>query len=844
MKKIAFILLGLTLFSMTCTVPVYADLVPGQPDSGFDPGSAVDNEVVSIALQPDGKTLIGGRFTKGIARLNRDGSLDTSFAVGSGTNALVTTILIQPDGKLIISGDFTEFNGVECNKIARLNIDGSLDASFSSGTGTNTTIIVSTLQQDGKVLIAGEFTNYDGNAVYRVARLNTDGSLDPFFDPGTGPNGLVRATTLQPDGRILIAGSFTMVNGINRNRIARLNINGSLDVTFIPGDGPDAEVRSVVLQPDGKVLIGGVFTLVDGNIRNRVARLNENGKLDISFEPIEGTNNYINVIALQSDGKILLSGEFHLQKGTLVYDRIARFESNGALDTTFFSAANPNNQIRTILLYPNGKFIIGGAFSEYAGITRNNIARINSDGSLDSAFNTWDGTDSNVYALAVQPDGKIIVGGVFSKIAGISRKRIGRLYANGAMDFSFNAGTDIDDGYVIAVALQPDGKVLIGGSFSGIDGGSCRGVGRLNSNGSLDASFDAACGSGIGESYQDVKALVLDKKNKIIIGGSFTSYDNTRRNRIARINSDGTVDEKFDPGSGANGAVAAIAVQPDGKVIIGGLFTSVNGIARNRIARFNSDGSVDKSFDPGSGVGARSVNAIALQEDGKVLIGGNFSIVDGTTRVNIARLNEDGSLDKSFETQNGGTNDWVLSIVVQDDGKVLIGGSFTMVNDVSMIRVARLNTDGSLDFNFNPGAGPDATVWALAFQRDGNLVIGGNFSFVACYSHNHIARLNASTNPIITSDLPPSSAKEGTNYFHIFTAIGHPAVSLFQVTAGKLPKGLALDSSTGLLSGKITEAGEFVINIEACNFVGPCDSQNVTITVEGSPAIYLPLIIR
>jgi uncharacterized delta-60 repeat protein len=290
--------------------------------------------------------------------------------------------------------------------------------------------------------------------------------------------------------------------------------------------------------------------------------------------------------------------------------------------------------------------------------------------------------------------------------------------------------------------------------------------------------------------------------------------------------------------------VAAIAVQPDGKVIIGGLFTSVNGIARNRIARFNSDGSVDKSFDPGSGVGARSVNAIALQEDGKVLIGGNFSIVDGTTRVNIARLNEDGSLDKSFETQNGGTNDWVLSIVVQDDGKVLIGGSFTMVNDVSMIRVARLNTDGSLDFNFNPGAGPDATVWALAFQRDGNLVIGGNFSFVACYSHNHIARLNASTNPIITSDLPPSSAKEGTNYFHIFTAIGHPAVSLFQVTAGKLPKGLALDSSTGLLSGKITEAGEFVINIEACNFVGPCDSQNVTITVEGSPAIYLPLIIR
>ena len=156
-------------------------------------------------------------------RLNADGSLDTSFNPGSGANSVVTSIALQPDNKIIIGGEFTSYNGTARNYIARLNADGSLDTSFNPGSGANSTVYSVALQPDNKIIIGGEFTSYNGTARNRLARLNADGSLDTSFNPGSGASNTVYSIALQPDNKIIIGGYFTSYNGTDRNRLARLN---------------------------------------------------------------------------------------------------------------------------------------------------------------------------------------------------------------------------------------------------------------------------------------------------------------------------------------------------------------------------------------------------------------------------------------------------------------------------------------------------------------------------------------------------------------------------------------------------------------------------------------------
>ena len=189
-----------------------------------------------------------------------DGSLDTSFDPGSGANSWVYELAIQPDGKILIGGNFTTYNGTGRNSIARLNADGSLDTTFDPGTGADNYVLGLAIQSDGKILIGGAFTTYNGTGRNSIARLNADGSLDTSFDPGAGANGFGYALAIQADGKILIGGDFTSYDGTGRNRIARLNADGSLDTSFDPGTGADNYPVALAIQPDGKILIGGGFT--------------------------------------------------------------------------------------------------------------------------------------------------------------------------------------------------------------------------------------------------------------------------------------------------------------------------------------------------------------------------------------------------------------------------------------------------------------------------------------------------------------------------------------------------------------------------------------------------------
>jgi uncharacterized delta-60 repeat protein len=350
------------------------------------------------------------------------------------------------------------------------------------------------------------------------------------------------------------------------------------------------------------------------------------------------------------------------------------------------------------------------------------------------------GANGSIRAIAVQPDGKILLGGSFTTLGGggtgiNARSYIGRLNSDESLDESFDPGAN---GSIAAIAVQPDGKILVAGSFTTLGGGGAgmnirNYIGRLNSDGSLDESFDPGADS-------SVSAIELQPDGRILVGGSFTllgggGAGTTARKRIGRLNSDGSLDESFNPG--ANGSVSAIELQPDGRILVGGSFTLLGGgddgtTTRSRIGRLNSDGSMDESFDPGAD---GSVSAIEVQPDGGFLVGGSFTLLGGgdtgtTVRKRIGRLNSDGSLDTSFDAEANGS---VTAIALQADGKILVGGSFTTLGDgdmnaVSRNRIGRFNSDGSLDTSFDAGANNE--VSAIALQPDGRILAGGSFTLL------------------------------------------------------------------------------------------------------------------
>jgi uncharacterized delta-60 repeat protein len=182
---------------------------------------------------------------------------------------------MQPDKRFLIGGSFTTYNGVSRNRVARINADGSLDSSFNPGTGSNGTVLDVALQPDNKILIAGAFTSYNGTSRNRLARLNTDGSLDSTFNVGTGTDSAINTIALQQNGKILIGGFFANYNGASANRLARINPDGSLDNTFVSGftNNPIYNVREILVQTNGRVLIGGVFDSYSGTAHNSLLQL-------------------------------------------------------------------------------------------------------------------------------------------------------------------------------------------------------------------------------------------------------------------------------------------------------------------------------------------------------------------------------------------------------------------------------------------------------------------------------------------------------------------------------------------------------------------------------------------
>jgi uncharacterized delta-60 repeat protein/uncharacterized repeat protein (TIGR01451 family) len=1245
----------------------------GMIDSSFDPGGGADDFISSVVLTPGGQIYVGGGFKSfnssqrnGVARLTANGGVDPAFAPVSGVDAAVWSIVLQSDNKLLIAGEFTTYDGTNRLHIARVNPDGSLDATFNPGTnGPNGTIWSLALQSDGKIIIAGEFTSVGGLTRNGLARLNANGSVDLTFDPGTGANGVVYAVALRPDGKLWVGGEFSLMNSVPFRRFARLNANGTIDTSFDPGTGADSTVYSIAVQPTGEAYVGGTFSSFNGTHRLGFTRLYDDGTVDTTFldtayNQFAGLHRprfsdpagAVFASSVQPDGKVLIGGSFQQvgggqaeikvrtdaayptnsfnadvwtekkardglrnrsnvarllggstpgpgnigllynsypvgenqsfvfvgllrTNGTLGYlsanfgvaaglaqsgvdyvyngapplfltswraylqgflssqpnaesrmhsdglfgtnstprdlygnywfsylpgqvtvsvmndtviqgDRSATFQlanpigadqfflgganvplggalgrskapfiitdddhkngaigfssaiysvtesptnatitvtrTNGAfgsvtvqyqaqngsaiagtdydstsgslsfgngqtsktftvtikdnglvqpLDRTvnlrlfgpgggatlglsnavlsivdndyppgfinFISAnfstnesapaiiltlsrsggsrgtvsvdcrttngtalagvnfvgvtntvqwndldssfryitvplihdglAGSNKNFQAILFNPrvnttNAPTVLAGATSKttaniidddhygnlqfsapsytvnenggYATITvfraggsaeTLNVQFSTADGgavssgplpnfvatngtltfnpgeisksfnvtilgdgvtdpplgsffftvnlsgltpggavfgspisvpvyildsegynqpagSPDTIFTPSPGMNGDIFSVAIQGDGQILAAGNFTQVNNFSRNRIVRLNTDASLDVTFLSGLAGANGVVQTMLLQANGRVLIGGNFTQVNNVNRTRLARLVSDGSIDTSFNP--GSGADGPVFALAETFIGSTRLLLVGGSFTTINGSQRVGLARIAEDGGLDGSFDPALALNGAVYSIAVYPTnsvhpGKILIGGDFTQVNGTSRPHIARLNTDGTLDLTFDPASGPND-TVRALALQLDGRVLVGGSFTNFNGQAINRIARLNVNGSLDPAFNV-GPGTDDTVLAIAVQPDNRIVLAGQFSRANGVSRGRITRLLPDGAIDPAINFGTGANSFINSLALQSDGMFLIGGGFTEYDGLPRQRIARI-------------------------------------------------------------------------------------------------------
>ena len=276
-----------------------------------------------------------GTSANKIIRLNPDGSIDSSFVTGTGFNSIVEEITVQSDGKIVVGGGFTGYNGTSANRIIRLNADGSVDTSFVSGFGFNNFVFSIIIQSDGKILVGGSFDDYNGMSENKIIRLNSDGSKDTSFVIGTGFNGDILSVAIQTDGKILIGGGFGTYNGTGANNIIRLNSDGSIDTSFVYGSGMVGQVTSVAIQPNGKILVGGEFDSYNGTSANKIIQLNSDGSVDTSFVSGTGFSGGKDVggIIIQSNGSIIIIGSFTTYNG-ISANRIVMFSGSGSYPQT------------------------------------------------------------------------------------------------------------------------------------------------------------------------------------------------------------------------------------------------------------------------------------------------------------------------------------------------------------------------------------------------------------------------------------------------------------------------------------------------------------------------------
>ena len=683
-----------------------------------------------LLVQPNGKTLVYGNFgvvngvpVNGITRLNSDGSLDQSFNCSDcGLFAFIDSVVIQSDGKIIIAGNRRDNDYRP--ELIRVNSDGSRDNSFvapviaATNAYPNYSASVYNIQADGKIFIGVNISApfQFGATLYR---LNTDGSTDTTFKSfyiNMRRNLSLGGLLPLPDGKFFLYGATEF------GYLARFNQDGTKDETFEPptltreGDfNSTPSISRIAFQSNGKLLVGGAFDTINGTNYKNFARLNSDGSVDLTFTNL---NEIISgPLAVLSNDKILVQSRFDIALGGLY--KLLRLNADGTKDNTF-NAPDNLNFVTDLKVTPANQLIGIASFLENSSLVKR-IVRLNSDGTLDAAFNVSIGINGIVSKIAVQPDGKILLFGEFDRVNNIPRNTIARINADGTLDASFDSGSSFNTPPADAV-VAVDGKIIVVGSFNTFQEDiGVNYIARLQPDGSLlDTSFLPILDG-------NVQVVSLQSDGKVLIGGRFTTVNGTSQAGIARLNTDGSLDASFKPLLG-NPTISAILVQPDGKILVGGTFSGANGFNRVNLVRLNADGSLDTSFNAGNIYGVSKV--ILNAEGGYYALAGN-----------ILKLNFNGTAVSNFKSPafDGAS---LRDIALTPDGGFIVGGEINQVNNFPQVgNIARFTSNGEFSsLSFESGA--NGEIYDFQKQADGKLLIGGDFSLFENIPRSGIVRIN------------------------------------------------------------------------------------------------------
>ncbi|HWB02374.1 MAG TPA: immunoglobulin domain-containing protein [Verrucomicrobiales bacterium] len=783
----------------------------GTVDTAYNPVLA--QAVQTMAMGTGGKYYVGMGSGAGLQRYNSDGTLDAGFtATGVGTgfpNGYIWSIRELGDGKILVGHQFQ--SGPNNYRFNRLNADGTLDATFTSP-ALNWDIKAIDVLPDGRIAVAGRFSSIAGVAQQRVAILKADGSLDTTFNFTTGADAPVTGIKYL-NGRLMVWGDFQNIAGVAQRGLARLNLDGSLDTTFSIGAGASDSVNAAFLMPSGDVFIGGNFTTFKGVARTRAALLvggasigaggffppridavEDDAPLTLTLRRFGPITEAVSLSYTTADGTAHAGTDYTATSGTVSWvanDGADKTITVNLLDNTAVEAArtfrvnlsNPGGPFSaaagaTISLldddtpasittqpsggsliaggaltltavatspsgftyqwYLNGQPIPGATAATYSvpslAVTQGGVYFVkvtNAAGSVVSApanvivraqpgriapglaANRPSLTGGPPRAIAPDATGGAFVGGWFPQVNGAATFRyLVRIKADGSLDSNWNPAPNNS---VNALLLQPDGKLVVGGSFNQIAGQPAPRLARFNADGTLDTAFTAALGTGPGDS---VNAIARLNDGRLVIGGNFTNLSGT--GYIALLQSTGAVDPSFV--SACNGLVTEIAIQNDGKILAAGGFTNYSG--GYKFVRLELTGARDSTFTNAIGTGAiAGFNDLAVLRDGRILAGGyNFS--------NASTLAEASSTG-GFAT-NLASSLQVYDIAQQSNGRILAVRTGTSGQG----RVFRLlgnnpfgpGGNGEADTSFSTGTGPDADPSVIAAGPDGYLWLGGEFA--------------------------------------------------------------------------------------------------------------------
>ncbi len=427
----------------------------------------------------------------------------------------------------------------------------------------------------------------------------------------------------------------------------------------------------------------------NGTLANGVGLVG-NGDGSWSFDGVNDRINFSNLSSNQWSVSSYVKFNFPKIRSSQVFNLTSNVNGN-RVGSIFFELTY-SISISSLTIDSNDNIFVGGRISEYNGINQELLLKLNPNGDLITDFNAglFNNQTQDITDIILDSNNNLYYVGY----------NLGALRRINATTGTFlqgisNASTITQANLIID---ETNNKAYIGGWFTSIQGVSAQRIARLNlPSMTIDTSFDSTTGF---VNNEDVRVMRLQPDGKLLVAGSFISYKGVNFNRIIRLNSDASIDNTFNVGNGFNDTVwsHSMVLQPDGKILVGGSFTTYQGVSSNRIIRLNSDGSIDTSFNIGSGFGG-AVRVVTLQPDGKILVGGEFGSYNGTQSRFIARLNTDGSIDTTFNIGSG-FNDVVTSIRLQSNGKIIVGGVFTGFSGVNVLYLVRLNSNGTLDTDF------------------------------------------------------------------------------------------------------------------------------------------------